>query len=79
MPRRWHEIHEQLVAHAHAHSCTPPSPPVPLILNGWVYSDDSAKKVRWEETRDWARNNGCASIVAAIPDRDYYEVEEPST
>ncbi len=29
-------------------------PPTPLILNGWVFSNDSDKRERWQETLEWA-------------------------
>ena len=65
--------------YAKAHPCTPLSPPVPLILNGWVYSNDVEKMRRWEETVAWANGNSCAEIVVAIPDQDFYFVDEPTT
>jgi len=56
--------------------CIPPSPPIPLILAGWAYSNDVEKMQRWEETVAWARNNGCPEIVE-VPDEDFYYAEEP--
>jgi hypothetical protein len=78
-PMPWHETFERLSNYAQSHACTPPSPPKPLILNGWVYSNDVQKMQRWEETVHWAERNGCSNLVSNISDRDFYFVEEPTT
>ena len=65
--------------HASCHLCTPPFPPSPLILGGWVYSNDVAKMDRWGETVAWASANGCAEIVNEIAHSDFYFVESLST
>jgi hypothetical protein len=44
---------------------------MPLILNGWAYSNDVEKMRRWEETVTWARDNGSPEIIE-IPDEDFY-------
>ena len=79
MPGRWNDIYMRLLEYAQAHACSPASPPVPLILNGWVYSNDAAKSVRWEATLAWARTNGCEALVGDIPDADYYVVDQFTT
>jgi len=53
--------------------------PKPLILNGWVYSNDIEKKNRWEKTVKWAESNGCQDLVVCIPDSDFYFVDEPTS
>lgn len=77
-PKPWHDLFERLTAHAQMRPCVPPSPPKPLILTGWVYSNDVEKMRRWEETVAWAISNGCANIVE-IPDQDFYYVEKPTS
>lgn len=77
-PERWHEIFERLARHAKSCRRDPPSPPVPLILAGWAYSNDIEKLRRWEETVAWAKDNGCPEIVN-VPEEDFYYVEEPTS
>jgi hypothetical protein len=77
-PIPWHKAFELLTNYAQSHHCRPPSPPTPLILAAWVGSNDIQKKRRWEETVDWAKENGCYDLVSYIPDNDFYFVEEPS-
>ena len=71
-PEPWDALHKQLVHYARTNSCVPPSPPRPLILAGWVYSNDLEKKRRWEETTQWASENGCSELIGIISDDDYY-------
>jgi len=78
-PMQWHETYERLTKYAQRNYCTPPSPPKPLILAGWAYSNDMKKMQRWEETVDWAEKNGCSNIVFDIPDQDFYFVENPTS
>ena len=78
-PIPWHEAFQRLAEYAQQHPCIPPSPPTPLILNGWVYSNDVQKLERWEETVAWVAHNGCTDLVSGIPDRDFYFVETPTT
>jgi len=77
-PMPWHEVFECLTEYAQSHSCMPPTPPTPLILAGWAYSNDVEKMQRWEETVTWAERNGCSDLVSDIPDRDFYFVENPT-
>jgi len=74
-PKKWNEVYRRLHNYAQSHDCTPPSPPKPLILAGWVYSNDVMKMEVWKETVSWAENNNCLPIVTNIPDQDYYFVE----
>jgi hypothetical protein len=78
-PMPWHETFERLISYAQSHPCTPPSPPKPLILGGWAYSNDIEKRQRWEETVAWTAENGCPELVSGIPDHDFYFVEEPTS
>ncbi len=78
-PMPWHEAFERMTNYAQLHPCTPPSPPKPLILAGWAYSNDVEKMERWEETVAWAEKNGCSALVSGIPDQDFYFVEKPTS
>lgn len=60
-------------------SCNPTSPPKPLILAGWIYSNDADKNGRWSETLAWASENGCQHIVDSLPDDDFYFAESLTT
>lgn len=78
-PMPWNEAFKRLTEFANAHPCSPPSPPKPLILAGWAYSNDVEKMRRWEETVIWANNNGCLELVSDILDQDFYFVSEPTS
>lgn len=72
-PVRWNEIYKALLAackHRHIASL----PPVPLILNGWVFSNDADKANRWKTTESWAQENGLWELVA-VSTEDWYTVE----
>jgi hypothetical protein len=75
-PRRWHEIYERLRTVCQQRSLS--LPPVPLILNGWVYSNDTEKAERWNATAKWATDNGLPDLVVLNPS-DWYSVNTPST
>jgi len=46
--------------------------PTPLILNGWVFSSNIEKKLRWLETIKWAEENGYWNIIASEDFEKYY-------
>lgn len=52
---------------------------MPLILNGWGFSNDMDKLRRWEAMIEWANKNGCADLVETIPVDQFYCVETPTT
>ena len=76
-PRRWHEIDERLLGVCAERKITR-LPPKPLILNGWVSTNDLEKAHRWAETVNWAEKHGLADLVAVDPP-DWYAVEKPSS
>lgn len=78
-PIPWNRVFERLTLHARSHDCVPPSPPTPLILAGWAYSNDIEKLQRWHETIAWAKSNECMEIVSNLPDSDFYFTDAPST
>lgn len=75
-PGRWHEIYERLLSACAERNLT--KPPLPLILNGWVGTNDVEKAERWAETVDWAERHGLADLVTVQP-QDWYTVEKPSS
>ncbi len=78
-PPIWNEIHKRLEAYAHQRDCIPSRPPIPLILNAWVYSNDLEKLCRWENTVDWAARNGCSELLLAIPEEEFYCAVSPTS
>jgi hypothetical protein len=78
-PGQWHEVFQCLNSYAQSRPCTPEVPPKPLILAGWAYTNDIDKMQRWKETVLWAEKNGCSDLVSAIPDKDFYFVEKPTS
>jgi hypothetical protein len=79
VPPVWASLHQQLQKHAASRACVPAAPPVPLILGGWIHSNDVQKQARWAETLAWADANGAGGHVAALHSTDFYEVEYPSS
>lgn len=77
-PMPWHEAFKRLTKYAQLNRCVPSSPPKPLILNGWAYSNDVEKMQRWHETVVWAAENGCTDLLSGIPDSDFHFVEKPT-
>ena len=74
-PIPWHALYQRLL---HVGESRPdlPKPPVPLILNGWVFSNDIEKMERWQMTLQWAQTAGCGSITSALSEDDFYQTEE---
>jgi hypothetical protein len=64
IPRRWHEIHQQLLTVSAERNVA--SPPRPLILNGWVFSNDIEKANRWTETVNWAKQHDLVDLVTLV-------------
>lgn len=79
VPLVWASLYQRLQKHAASQACEPAAPPVPLILGGWIHSNDVQKQLRWAETVAWAEVNGAGVYVAALRSTDFYEVEHPSS
>ena len=77
-PLPWNDVYQRLSA-VSQYRPDLPKPPVPLILNGWVYSNDAEKMRRWEDTVLWAKNAFCDEIVQSVSVEDYYCTEELTT
>lgn len=52
---------------------------MPLILNGWVYSNDVEKAERWSRTIRWTESNGYSSLIPQLADQDKYLVKDLSS
>jgi hypothetical protein len=76
-PATWDEVHRALITFYKSSGRLIEKPPTPLILAGWVYSNDDEKKLRWEKTVAWAIRNGCPHLVE-IDEEDFYSVVTPS-
>ena len=76
-PTHWNDIFLKLSEFADENNL--PTPPVPLILNGWVFTNDLEKKIRWEKTLDWAKNSGCLKFVEKLSEEDFYHTSEITT
>jgi len=77
-PLEWLRIYKGLVNFSLINECNPPNPPKPLILNGWVYSNDISKHNQWNRTKLWAARNRCFHLTESAQ-RDFYSVETMST
>ena len=74
-PKIWHKVHQRLEDfYQNNKNTVKTAPPIPLILNGWIYSTDYQKKLRWEETIKWAQEYGCSNLIPTLKSDDKYEV-----
>lgn len=78
-PVLWSKLFTKLEQFAVTRPCNPPTPPKPLILSGWNYSNDLEKQARWSQTLAWAFANGGQHIVESLQDADFYYVDSPTT
>jgi len=73
LPQIWNEIYQKLiVARDNAENVSIPKPPVPLILNGWTFSSDKEKSVRWKETVEWAETYGFSNLISELKKSERY-------
>ena len=49
-----------------------PAPPKPLILNGWVFSSDQEKRIRWHETLEWINKYMDNDVIGIISEDEKY-------
>jgi len=73
-PPVWNQVYQRLVRIA-ATRADLMEPPVPLILGGWIYSNDMEKRNRWLETVHWAQEAGCEDMLASLKAEDFYTRE----
>jgi hypothetical protein len=78
-PRVWHRVHRELTRIYERADVHISKPPVPLILNGWVFSSARQKHERWRQTVTWAHEHDCGAIVDAIAPDQYerWEADVP--
>ena len=79
MPMVWADIHKKLVNALELSGRQGNAPPVPLILNGWVFTSDVDKKERWDETLAWTRTHSLEHLVPPLEDNQRYAVSEMTT
>lgn len=70
-PQTWHRVHQELDRARKTTDGSIPPPPVPLILNGWVFSSARDKHDRWAATVAWAEAAGLTNIVRSIPTTEF--------
>jgi hypothetical protein len=68
-PRVWCDVHKRLAAFSQEHLLK--SPPGPIILSGWSYTNDTEKQRRWLEMMEWATDHGCINLLD-LQDDDFY-------
>jgi hypothetical protein len=78
MPMAWDDIHRKLRAAWESAGRLGDEPPVPLILNGWVFTSDLDKKLRWDETIAWAKARSLEHLVPHLSKTQRYEVMNPT-
>lgn len=76
-PDTWAELHRRLQEAANANPSIP-SPPVPLVLAGWAYSNDVEKRNRWQETLAWADRYGLRALLSDVADDSMHVVSKLS-
>jgi hypothetical protein len=77
-PVSWAKVQSELTQAWEKSGRDGPPPPIPLILNGWIYSNDLEKARRWQETLTWARARDLERVVE-VREQDGYYVEEFTT
>lgn len=78
-PIRWNEIYQGLYDAWKTKWLSDNPPPVPLILNGWVFSDDFDKHHRWLYTIHWAQSMGLGHLIPELSENEKYQVLEFSS
>ncbi|MFN7037546.1 MAG: hypothetical protein ACK4SN_14400, partial [Bellilinea sp.] len=79
LPYVWAEIYDRLYSAWQERGSKGDPPPIPLILSGWVFSNDLAKKIRWEMTLQWAREQGLEHLIPEIDRHQAYKVATITT
>lgn len=82
-PKRWNEIFNDLckeyekairlkLPHTVMEIRKAGGPPTPLILDGWWYSSNLEKSIRWKETIEWAEKNNLLAWTIVDEKDKYY-------
>lgn len=77
-PGKWSGIYQRLHRAWEAEGAIGAPPPVPLILAGWVYTNDLEKKARWEATVAWAMGHALSHLIPPLSAAERHEVVRPS-
>jgi hypothetical protein len=72
LPIPWHEIYQNLFRAWEQGGREGPPPPLPLILNGWLFSNDADKAQRWAETLEWTEVHGYGNLIPDLHDDEKY-------
>lgn len=80
MPLPWHEIYKKLNWYWNCQLQKKGNPPpTPLILSGWIFSNDFDKKHSWEKTMHWASENKCLELIPILKKEEIYFVDKLSS
>ena len=71
LPQIWNEIHQNLILAYKKENLTS-KPPIPLILNGWMFSSEKEKFLRWKETFEWVSKNGLSNLLPDLNESQSY-------
>lgn len=74
-PKIWNKVYFHLTEFYKNNDHIDSPPPKPLILNGWIFSSDLEKKIRWEETIKWTHKYNCTQLIPDIKESDKYKVD----
>lgn len=78
-PQPWLAVYDSLEAAWEAAGSNGVPPPIPLILNGWMFSNDFDKNARWLDTIRWAAEHNLSHLIPELKADDKYEVREFSS
>ena len=76
-PTAWYNCHKRLKRSAEAKQIDPRSIPIPLILNGWMFSSDLERQRQWQDTVEWANQHGLGDLVD-IPEHRFFFTDNPT-
>lgn len=71
-PGEWDRVHTALKRASAARGIDAASLPVPLILNGWWYSNDEEKRARWNATVNWAASQELSTLLPVLDETTGY-------
>jgi hypothetical protein len=72
----WNEVYQALRRFWEQSGCKGEPPPMPLILNGWGFSNDVDKAAHWTLTLEWVEKFGCKNLIPEFGEDQKYSVEE---
>jgi len=78
MPLVWAHTHQTLLRSWRGNGELGDSPPMPLILSGWNYTNDVEKAARWLQFVAWATARGLEQLLPTPETDSFYLVEHPT-